>query len=73
MPLYTYECKTCNKTSEVMQKMSEDKLEEKECIECGSIQPCRRIITGSNFYLDPNDGWAKTGYDKNIEFLKNAI
>lgn len=61
MAVYQYECKTCKHEYEVTQPINDDKFTEHECDKCGSIQPCRRIITGSNFTL-VGSGWAKDGY-----------
>lgn len=72
MITYVYECLTCKNEFEVSQRLSDDKLTENNCTKCGSIQPCRRIIKSSNFVL-PSDGWASTGYSKNIDLLKERI
>lgn len=60
MPTYVYECKTCQKTSEVEQRITEDAFKELLC-ECTPTepQPVRRLIQpvgiafkGSGFHIN---------------------
>ncbi len=60
MPTYVYECKTCQKTSEVEQRITEDAFKELLC-ECtpDQPQPVRRLIQpvgiafkGSGFHIN---------------------
>ena len=61
MPTYVYECQTCEKTFEVEQRITEDRL---NTCQCGKAQPVKRLIQptaimfkGSGFYV--NDSVAK--------------
>ncbi|MCP4445517.1 MAG: zinc ribbon domain-containing protein [Myxococcales bacterium] len=52
MPIYEYECQSCHKVFEYMQRMSEDR--KTECEECkGALE---RIISQSAFHLK-GGGW----------------
>ena len=55
MPIYEYECKHCEKTHEVTQKISEPPL--KECPDCG--KEIQKIISASSFALK-GTGWYTT-------------
>ena len=59
--VYQYECKTCETGYEVEQSLKDDKFTEHECPKCESVQPCIRVITGSNFVL-VGTCWASDGY-----------
>lgn len=61
MPIYEYECQQCGTIVEIFQKINEDKLTERECECCQSVQPVKKIITSMNFIL-AGRGWAKDGY-----------
>ena len=61
MPTYVYECQTCEKSFEVEQRITEDRL---TTCQCGKAQPVKRLIQptaimfkGSGFYV--NDSVAK--------------
>jgi len=61
VPTYVYECQTCEKTFEVEQRITEDRL---TTCHCGKAQPVKRLIQptaimfkGSGFYV--NDSVAK--------------
>jgi putative FmdB family regulatory protein len=59
MPIYVYECRTCEKSFEVEQRITEDPLT--DC-ECGGkvrrvIQPVGIAFKGSGFYV--NDSTSK--------------
>jgi len=60
MPTYVYECKTCQKTSEIEQRITEDAFTQLLC-DCvpGEPQPVRRLIQpvgiafkGSGFHIN---------------------
>lgn len=64
MPIYVYECKKCEQTFEVEQRIVEDALT--DCILCPDgkvkriIQPTAVIFNGSGFYVnDSNKGSSK--------------
>ena len=57
MPVYEYECKTCDKVFEAQQKMSDAPL--KECPECHS--PVKKLISANSFQLK-GGGWYADGY-----------
>lgn len=56
MPTYVYECKTCEKTFEVQQRMSEDPLRDCECGAEGAlrrlIQPTAMMFKGGGFHIN---------------------
>ncbi len=57
MPIYEYKCTDCGKEFEVIQKFSDDPLD--ECIHCsGSVE---KKISLSSFHLK-GTGWYKTDY-----------
>ncbi len=57
MPIYEYECLKCGKTTEAMQKFSDQPLS--ECEHChGSL---RKMISMSTFHLK-GSGWYVTDY-----------
>ena len=57
MPIYEYECQSCHKVFEYMQRMTEDR--KTECEECkGALE---RIISQSAFHLK-GGGWYKDLY-----------
>ncbi|PIE63909.1 MAG: transcriptional regulator [Desulfobacterales bacterium] len=57
MPVYEYECKTCEKVFEVQQKMSDAPL--KDCPDCGA--PINKLMSMSSFQLK-GGGWYADGY-----------
>ena len=56
MPTYVYECKSCAKTIEVDQRITEDPLTDCDCGAKGSlkriIQPTAVMFKGSGFYVN---------------------
>jgi len=72
MAVYQYECKACNHQYEVTQKITDDKLTEHHCDNCGDVQPCIRIIVSANFKL-LGEGWAKDGYSKDTDYVKEMM
>lgn len=56
MPTYIYECKTCDKTFEVEQRITADALTNCECGQNGSvkrlIQPTAVLFNGSGFFVN---------------------
>lgn len=59
MPIYEYHCKSCKKTFEEVQKISDDPLT--ECPSCG--KRVKRLISSTSFTLK-GEGWYKDGYAK---------
>ncbi len=60
MPIYEYECRKCNRITEVLQGFNDPPL--KKCKYCkGKVQ---RIISLSSFQLN-GTGWYATDYAKN--------
>jgi putative FmdB family regulatory protein len=57
MPIYEYECQTCNKITEAMQKFSDPPLTECPCCN-GQL---RKMISHSAFHLK-GSGWYVTDY-----------
>lgn len=60
MPTYVYECKTCEKTFEVDQRISEDPLKDCNCGAEGSlrrlIQPTAVMFKGGGFHINDYAG-----------------
>ncbi len=56
MPTYVYECKTCEKTFEVEQRITADPLTDCDCGANGSlkrlIQPTAVMFKGSGFFVN---------------------
>jgi putative FmdB family regulatory protein len=59
MPLYEYECATCQKVHEVMQKFADAPLT--ECPECKG--PVAKLISRSSFALK-GSGWYTSDYKR---------
>lgn len=74
MPTYVYECKKCQKTIEVEQRISEDPLKDCECGGKGTlkrvIQPTAVLFKGSGFHI--NDYSDKSGSDAKSEKSEKA-
>ena len=58
MPIYEYECKTCDEIFEVMQKISDAPL--KKCKLCAS-EDIKKLISNTSFSLK-GSGWYADGY-----------
>ncbi|MCP5106583.1 MAG: zinc ribbon domain-containing protein [bacterium] len=57
MPLYEYECKSCNKTFEMLQRINAEPLT--ECVHCqGDVE---KLISVSSFQFK-GSGWYITDY-----------
>lgn len=56
MPTYVYECRTCEKTFEIEQRITEDALTDCDCGAIGGlrrvIQPVGVMFKGSGFYVN---------------------
>ncbi len=59
MPIYEYQCHSCNKVHEIMQKFSDAPLD--KCPECGSA--VAKIMSMSSFALK-GSGWYTTDYKR---------
>jgi len=57
MPVYEYQCQSCNLVFEAMQKFSDAPLT--ECRECGG--PVKKLISQAGFALK-GGGWYQQGY-----------
>lgn len=57
MPVYEYECQSCENVHEVQQKMSDEPL--KNCPDCGG--EVTKLISRSSFQLK-GGGWYSDGY-----------
>ena len=66
MPIYEYQCGSCEHRLEALQKISDDAL--KTCPECGK-EALNKLISAAGFRLK-GDGWYETdfkaGNKKNI-------
>lgn len=59
MPIYEYECKTCKKRTELLQKISDPPLE--KCPHCkGEV---RKVISSAGLHFK-GSGWYVTDYAK---------
>jgi len=59
MPMYEYQCSSCKKVHEIIQKFSDAPLT--ECPECGG--PMTKLMSASSFALK-GTGWYTTDYKK---------
>ena len=59
MPIYEYECQSCGKLHEIMQRYTDLPLA--KCPDCGG--PVRKLISSTTFVLK-GTGWYKTDYGK---------
>jgi putative FmdB family regulatory protein len=57
MPLYEYECQSCGRRTETLQRMDEAPLT--RCPDCGG--PLKKLISTSGFQLK-GSGWYRTDY-----------
>lgn len=57
MPIYAYECKSCGKQAEYIQKFSDEP--KTECEHCGG--PLEKLISAPAFHLK-GGGWYADGY-----------
>lgn len=60
MPVYEYECKSCENIFEIQQKISDGPL--KECPDCGN--EVKKLVSRSSFHLK-GQGWYSDGYSGN--------
>jgi putative FmdB family regulatory protein len=58
MPIYEYRCDACDCTFEVIQKFSDDPLD--NCEKCGAEKP-EKLVSSSAFHLK-GSGWYATDY-----------
>lgn len=58
MPIYEYECKNCQHTLDVLQKIADDRLV--ECPECGQ-HTLKRLLSAPRFRLK-GQGWYETDF-----------
>lgn len=67
MPIYEYQCQSCGKRLEKLQKISDEPLA--ECPECGGKDTLKKLISAAGFRLK-GAGWYETdfksGKKKNI-------
>jgi putative FmdB family regulatory protein len=65
MPTYLYECRTCEKTFEVEQRITEDALTDCHCGAKGSvkrlIQPTAMLFKGEGFFINDSSPAPKAG------------
>lgn len=59
MPLYEYQCSSCEKIFEVMQKFSDEPI--KECADCGGS--VSKLMSRSSFALK-GTGWYTSDYKR---------
>ncbi len=57
MPVYEYDCPTCQKVFEVQQRISDDPLS--SCPDCGG--KVKKLVSMSSFHLK-GGGWYSDGY-----------
>jgi putative FmdB family regulatory protein len=67
MPFYEYECPSCKRQTEVMQKISDKPL--KKCPSCGKAG-LRRLISAPVFRLK-GSGWYETDFKSDKEGKRN--
>lgn len=67
MPIYEYQCHSCGHRLEVMQKISDQPLQ--QCPQCGTLK-LQKCISAPNFHLK-GTGWYVTDFrNKNNESNK---
>lgn len=64
MPTYVYACKKCDKTVELVQKMSERVAPKCDNPDCGG-EEMSSVIVGTSFVLKGH-GWARDGYGTTV-------
>ena len=76
MPIYEYKCQVCGSIFEVIQKISERKLEKIACHTCDKITKVEKIVSSSGFRLK-GSGWYATDFkndQKKVESVdKNHV
>ena len=60
MPIYEYACNSCGHVFDVLQKMSDDPLQ--DCPECGETQ-LKKLLSAPSFRLK-GGGWYETDFKK---------
>ncbi len=69
MPIYAYQCKSCEHEFDALQKISDDPL--KTCPEC-SEESLKKMLTAPAFQLK-GTGWYETDFkDKNAQGKKDS-
>lgn len=58
MPVYEYQCKSCEEIFELQRKFSDPPVD--ECVKCGK-GPVEKLISRNSFALK-GSGWYKSGY-----------
>lgn len=66
MPIYEFECTTCKRTQEILQKVNDTPVS--VCPECGGQM--RKLISATSFVLK-GEGWYVTDYPSKDR--KNAV
>lgn len=61
MPLYEYQCTTCQQITEKLESYSESSV--KDCSSCGGKNTAYRLIARTSFTLS-GSGWYKDSYSK---------
>ena len=59
MPIYEYECNSCGKVFEAVQRITDEPLE--QCVSCAG--PVKRLISQCSFQLK-GSGWYVTDYKR---------
>jgi len=59
MPTYTYECEKCEEGFEIVQKMSDDAIE--DCPICKETKSIKKIINPAGGFRLKGRGWFKNG------------
>ncbi len=67
MPIYEYRCKTCGRTTEVIQKVDDKPL--RKCADCSG--PLEKLISRTSFQLK-GGGWYMQSYDKGASSSKTS-
>jgi putative FmdB family regulatory protein len=67
MPIYEYQCQSCEHIFDVLQKMSDDPLT--FCPECGEPQ-LKKLLSAPNFRLK-GGGWYETDFKKDSDKKRN--
>ena len=64
MPIYEYECPTCHRTSEVIQKFDDPSPTCGDCEVNGQPSEMVKLISKGGTFILKGSGWADSGYTK---------
>lgn len=69
MPIYEYQCKSCEHEFELLQRVTDDPL--KECPVCGDLE-LTKLVSAAGFRLK-GGGWYETDFKSGQDKKKNLV